>query len=130
MKNKKIILAAVALVAVLALLAGVYVLTRPKTVDGSKTVTVTVVHSDGTEKTFTCHTEAGTLDKVLLENSIVEGEYDQFGLYFQTADGETAEGEGWWQVMIGDESATTGTSEIPVTDGASYKLVYTVGYDW
>lgn len=130
MKNKKLILAAVALVAVIAILAGVYVLTRPKAQEGSKSITITVVHSDGSEKVFTCHTEEGFLDKVLVAEGIVEGEYGQFGLYFQTADGETAEGEGWWQVMVGDESATTGTSEIPVTDGASYKLVYTVGYDW
>lgn len=130
MKNKKIILAAVALVVVLAAMLGIYFLTRPEAQEGSKTVTVTVVHSDGSEKVFTCHTEEGFLDKVLVAEGIVEAEYGQFGLYFQTADGETAEGEGWWQVMIGDEAAVTGTSEIPVTDGASYKLVYTVGYDW
>ena len=130
MNNKKLILAAVALVVVIAAMLGIYFLTRPETQEGSKTITITVVHSDGTQKVFTCHTEEENLDKVLVAEGIVEGEYGQFGLYFQTADGETAEGEGWWKVMIGEETASTGVSEVPVIDGTAYKLVYTVGFDW
>lgn len=130
MKNKKLLLAAVALMAVAAILLGVYFLTRPETQQGSKEITVTVVHSDGTEKVFTCRTDERTLDKVLLAEGIVEGEYADYGLYFQTADGETVEGEGWWKVVIGDETASTGVSEVPVIDGTAYKLVYTVGFDW
>ncbi|MBO5952825.1 MAG: hypothetical protein J6Q53_01655 [Oscillospiraceae bacterium] len=128
MKNKKLLLALAALVAVVAVLLGVYFATRPQGIQGEKTVTVTVVHKDGSEKSFTCHTDAEFLDKVLLDENIVVGEKGEFGLYFQTADGETVEGEGWWKVCIGDEAASTGASQIPVTDGASYKLVYTVGW--
>jgi len=36
MKNKKIVLAAIALVAVIALMAGLYVTTRPQAVEGRK----------------------------------------------------------------------------------------------
>ena len=130
MKNKKIILAAVALVAVIAIFAGVYVATRPETNQGVKEITVTVVHKDGTEKDFTCRTEEEYLDAVLLAEQIVEGEQGEFGLYFNTADGETADydvDQGWWQIFVGDEAATAGASGIAIADGGVYKLVYTIG---
>ncbi len=128
MQKKKLILVAAALVALIAVFLGIWYFTRPETQAGSKTITVTVVHQDGTEKTFTCHTDEEYLDKVLLAEQIVQGEEGPYGLFIQTADGETAEGEGWWMVCIGTESATAGVSEIPVTDGGSYSLVYTVGW--
>ena len=57
MKNKKLILTLIAFVAVIAIAVGVYFATRPETQQGSKTITVTVVHKDKTEKTFTYHTD-------------------------------------------------------------------------
>ena len=54
----------------------------------------------------------------------------EYGLYFDTADGETADYSvdgGWWQVFIGEESATIGADGIAITDGGVYKLVYTIG---
>ena len=53
MKNKKLIIAIIAVVAVIGLMLGVYFATRPETQQGSKSITVVVVHEDGTEKTFT-----------------------------------------------------------------------------
>ena len=130
MKNKKMILIAVAVVAVAALMLGVFLATRPETKAGSKTVTVTVVHKDGTEKVFTCHTDAEYLGTVLVDEGIVVANYGEFGLYFDTADGETADwnvDNGWWQVFIGEEAAITGADQIPIADGDTFKLVYTIG---
>ena len=130
MKNKKMILIVAALIACIALMLGIYLATRPETVAGNKTITVTVVHKDGSEKVFTCATEEEYLGKVLVAENIVVGEYGEFGLYFNTADGETADWNvdgGWWQVFIGEESAVVGADQIPVTDGGVYKLVYTIG---
>ena len=53
MKNKKTILAVVAMVLVIGLMVGVYLFTRPATVQGGKEITVEVVHGDGSSKTFT-----------------------------------------------------------------------------
>ena len=50
MKNKKLVIALVALVAIAAIVLGVYFATRPATSEGGKAVTVTVVHRDGSEK--------------------------------------------------------------------------------
>ena len=128
MKNKKMILIAVAVVAVAALMLGVFLATRPETKAGSKTVTV--VHKDGTEKVFTCHTDAEYLGTVLVDEGIVVANYGEFGLYFDTADGETADWNvdgGWWQVFVGEEAAITGADQIVIADGDTFKLVYTLG---
>ena len=130
MKNKKMILIAVALIACIAVMLGIFLTTRPETVEGSKTVTITVVHKDGSEKVFTCQTEEEFLGKVLVNENIVVGNYGEFGLYFDTADGEKADwnvDNGWWQVFVGEEAAITGADQIPIADGGTYKLVYTIG---
>ena len=130
MNNKKWIVIAVAVVALIAAMAGVFVATRPETVEGSKTVTVSVVHKDGTVKDFNCQTDEEYLGPVLLAEKIVDGEIGEFGLYFNTADGETADYSvdgGWWQIFIGEEAAVTGADGIAITDGGVYKLVYTIG---
>ena len=51
-KNKKIIIAAIALVVLIAAMAVIYVSTRPATAEGEKSITVKVIHSDESEKTF------------------------------------------------------------------------------
>ena len=96
----------------------------------AKTVTITVVHKDGSEKVFTCHTDEEYLGKVLVNENIVNGNYGEFGLYFDTADGEKADwnvDNGWWQVFVGEEAAITGADQIPIADGDTFKLVYTIG---
>ena len=130
MKNKKLILAVIALVVLVAVMVTVFVLTKPETQQGSKTITVSVVHKDGSMKDFTCHTDEEYLGPVLLAEKIVEGELGEFGLYFNTADGETADYSvdgGWWQIFVGEEAATTGADGVAIVDGGVYKLVYTIG---
>ena len=128
MKNKKLVAVAVALVLVVALMAGVWFATRPETEAGSKGYTVTVVHKDGSEKVFEYRTDAEYLAEALLEEGLVAGEDSQYGLTIITVDGEDAVWEtdsAYWAIWIGDEMAMTGASEIPVYDGSVYKLEYT-----
>ena len=127
MQNKKLILAIVALVAVMAILAGVYFATRPEPQQGAKAYTVIVVHKDQTDKTFTYRTDAEFLDKALLEEGLIEGKEDQYGLIIEKVDGEAAIWEtdnAYWSLYIGEEYATTGISATPVYDGSTFKLVY------
>ena len=128
MKNKKTWIALGALIVVLAVLVAVFVMNKPQAQQGAKEITITVVHSDGTEKVITCRTDAETLDKVLLaeglipEGNIVDG-------MFTIVDGETASWEAdqaYWAFFIGEEYATVGICDATVTDGASYKLVYEI----
>lgn len=130
MKNKKMILAAVALVVVVALMAGVYFATKPATSEGAKAVTITVLHADGSEKVFECHTDAEYLDEVLLAEKIAEGDQTEYGLTIHTVDGEKADwnvNQSYWALIINGEYAMTGASSTPVVDGDAYRLEYTIG---
>ena len=76
-KNKKLVLAVVALVVLVALLVGVYVATRPETEmgTGDKSVCVQVIHSDGSERVFLLHyTDTRYLGELLISEGIIEGE--------------------------------------------------------
>lgn len=129
MKNKKIILALVALVVILGILAGVYFATRPATSQGAKTFTVTVVHGDGSSKDFTYHTDEEFLGTVLQSEGLIQGENGEFGLFIHTVDGETADytvDGSYWALFVGEEYATTGIDSTPVHDGSVFRLVYTV----
>ena len=128
MKAKKIILAVIAAVLVAALLVGGYFLTRPKTQAGAKTITVTVVHGDGSAKDFTYHTDEEFLGAVILAEGLAEGEDGPYGLYIKVVDGEKAvyeEDNAYWSLYIGEEAALTGADQTPAEDGGVYKLVYT-----
>lgn len=130
MKNKKMIIAVVAFVAVIAVMAGLFLATRPETVEGGKTITVTVVHKDGTEKVFEYATDAEYLGDVIVAEGLVNGEEGPYGLYFDTVDGETASwdaDQSYWSILIGEEYATVGADGIVLTDGGEYSLVYTIG---
>ena len=127
MKNKKLIIAIVAFVAVAALFVGVYFGTRPDTTAGSKTFTLTVVHGDGTSKEFTITSRQEFLAGALLdENLIVES--DSPGMY-TTVDGETADysvDQSYWGFYVDGEYAMEGMNTTPIVDGGKYKLEYTV----
>lgn len=126
MNSKKTWIALGALIVVVAILVGVFVLTRPQAQQGSKEITITVVHSDGKEKVVTCRTDAETLDEVLIAEKLIAEDGIVDGMFF-TVDGETASYEAdqaYWAVYVGEEYASFGICELTVEDGASYKLVY------
>ena len=128
MKNKKLVLAAIAVVVVIALMAGIWFATRPETQTGSKAYTVTVVHKDGTVKDFSYRTDEEYLAGALLEEGLIAGEDSQYGLTIITVDGEDAvwaTDNAYWAIWVGEEMSMTGASETPVYDGSSYKLEYT-----
>lgn len=128
--KKQVWIPLVALVAVAALMLGVFFLTREKAQEGSKEITVTVVHKDGSEKEFTCHTDEEYLGPVLLNEGLVEGEAGPYGLYIKVVDNEQAiyEQDGaYWALYVGEEAAVAGADSIVIHDGDTFKLVYTLG---
>lgn len=130
MKTKKLAAAAAALAALIAVFAGVWLLTRPAVNQGAKTITVEVVHADGSRNSFTYHTDEEYLGPVLLSNGLVEGEDSAHGLYIKVVDGETASFDtdgAYWAVYQGGEYAAQGVDTTPIQDGDTFRLVYTVG---
>ena len=129
-KNKKLIIAVIAIVVIVAAMAIIYVSTRPETTAGSKTFTVKVVHSDESEKTFTYQTDAEYLGEVLVAEGLLVGHNDTFGLYIDSVDGEDAiwdEDGSYWALYVGEEYAMQGVDQTPIADGDAFSLVYTVG---
>ena len=129
MKNKKLILAVVALALIIAVLAGVYLATRPQAVEGQKNVTVVIVYADGSEKKFDYRTDETKLGVVLEEKGLISSEGADEGM-FHTVDGEKADwnvNQSYWAFYLGEDYAMTGIYDTPITDGTVYKLVYTIG---
>ena len=128
MKNKKLIIALIAFVAVVGILAGVWFATREKPVEGSKEVTVTVIHKDGAEKVFTYHTDEEYLGDVLYGAGLIVADEANPGM-FHTVDGEKADysvDQSYWALYEGEAYATSGVETTVIEDGDAFKLVYTV----
>ena len=128
MKNKKILLAVIALVAVVGIMAGIWFVTRPKAVEGEKTITVEVVHKNGSSNTYTINTQSETRAQAMNEKKLL-GEDDN-GMYY-TIDGETTDysvDESWWCLYIDGTQANDGANTVIIKDGSTYKWVYTIGW--
>lgn len=129
MKNKKLMIAVIALVLVVAALAAVYFTSRPAAQEGSKAFTVTVIHADGSEKKFDYRTDAEMLGAFLEEKGLIDSEGADQGM-FHSVDGEKADwnvNQSYWAFYIGEDYAMTGIFDTNIEDGAAYKLVYTIG---
>ena len=129
-KNGKLIAAVVAVVVLIAAFAAIWFATRPATSEGSKTITVEVVHKDESTKTFTYKSDAEYLGEVLTAEGLVEGEDGPYGMYIKAVDGEKAvyeEDGAYWALFQGEEYATLSADQTPIQDGDAFSLVYTVG---
>lgn len=127
-KNKTLITVLVLALAIVALVA-VYFVTRPATIEGQKTFTLEVVHSDGTTKEIDCTTQLEYVGEALQADGVIEGEEGAYGLYIHVVDGEKAvyeEDGAYWAFYLGEEYATQGIDLTPIEEGVVYKLVYTV----
>ena len=128
MKNKKIVLAVLALALVIGILAGVYMGTRPQAQEGAKAVTILIVHKDGTQKQLEYNTDAEFLADLLLEKELVTGyASEEYGFTIESVDGiklDWSKDGAYWALYEGDAYATESAAGIVLTDGSVYKLVY------
>ena len=122
--TKKIVLALVALVAVIAILIGVYSATKEQPTEGQKVITVAGVHGDGSEKEFEYETTKEYLGEVLKDEGLVEGEEGDYGLFITSVDGEEANSanEEWWCLTIDGESSMTSADQTVIEDGDHFEL--------
>ncbi len=127
-KTKNTILALVALLALVIVAAGAFILTRPETAKGSKSITFTVVDNNSKETEYKIKTDEEYLAKALENEGYIV--YDASGLY-NTICGITADynADGaWWAIYSGGEMASVGMNELPIVDGGEYEAVYTKGF--
>ena len=96
--------------------------------DGAVTVTVKVTAEEKTV-TLTLKTDDTMLDKALLAAELVRGKEAQYGLMISHVNGIRADydldGGYYWKVLVNGETAPTGVSYIPVTEGTVYEFVRT-----
>lgn len=127
---KKTVLSAVAFCLAVLVLLGVWYGTRPEVQDGVKHITVEVVHKDGSEKSFAYETDQEYLGQLLKEERLISGTEDQFGIFVDTVDGETAVWEvdsGWWSLSCNGEDAQEGVDQVVIEDGSVYTWTYKNG---
>ena len=129
-KNKKTIIAVVALLVLIAAAVIAWVCLKPEASAGDKTITVAVVHADGTQKDFTIQTDAEFLRGALEQEGLIEGTESEYGLYVTAVDGETADDseQQWWCFTKGGEMLMTGVDSTPIADGEQYEITLTVGW--
>lgn len=129
-KSKKSLFAVAALLILVVVMIGIYMYTRPTTSAGGKNVSIIVIHKDGSEKSFSYHTDAEYLDEVLQSEGLIGGEESSYGLYVTTVDGEEANYDldrGWWRLTKDGNKWMYGVSETPIADGDQYEWTYTIG---
>ena len=129
-KNTKLALLSAAFLTLVVLLAGLYLSTRPTPVDGLKSVTVTVVHSDQSTKIFPFQTQLEYLGDLLQAEQLIVSDQGPYGLYITEVDGEAAifeQNNAYWALYEGDAYAMQGADTTVLTDGAEFSLVYTLG---
>ena len=126
-KNKKILIIAAV---VLLLIAGALLLIegskKPVPIEGSKTITVTVIQEGVEDKVFTIHTDAEFLRGALEQEKLVEGSESQYGLYVTTVDGVAVDESlrQWW--CLNDDEGNmldTGVDSTPIADGDAFQFV-------
>jgi hypothetical protein len=132
MKKKKIVIWSIVLVALIALMAVIYSLCRPKASVGSKQITVEVVDQEGSSKSYTAKTDAEYLVNVMDELSAstdftYEGSSSTYGLYIDTINGEKADytkDGAYWAIYINGNYGEYTADQQPVNDGDAFRLVY------
>jgi hypothetical protein len=130
MKKKSIIALSVFVILLLAVFS-IWFFTRPAPVEGSKTITLEVIHHDGSSASFSIATDAENLRAALEQvDGLIAGEESPYGLMVDTVDGETADygkDQSWWCLTKGGEWLDTGVDDTLIADGEHYEFTYTVG---
>ena len=129
--NKKTIIGAIALVAVVAVLGIAYAVFGPKTTAGEKSITIEVIDNEQKSVVYEVDTEAEFLEQAFAdaEGLEVSGPKTEFGLTIETVNGLTADfnkSSAYWSIMVNGEYGQAGASTQPVTDGDEFQLVYSV----
>ena len=128
--NKKVWLAVAALVVAVAVVLGIYFVTRPAPQQGGKTITVQVVLLEGEPSDFTIQTDEEYLRGALESIDLIEGSESEYGLFVTTVNGVTVDDskQQWWCFTQDGEMLMTGVDTTPIADGDHFEITLTEGY--
>lgn len=123
-------LAAAAFALLIAALAVVYAIFGEKAVEGSKSITITVINSAAQETAYPLKTDALYLRQAMDEcdGLTYEGSDGPYGIMLDTVNGEKAvyaENGAYWGVTVNGQYGNYGIDEQPVQDGDAFVIAYT-----
>ena len=132
MKNNKKLYGILAVIACALLLLGVWMMNRPKTQEGAKSITVEVKDDQEAVKTYEVHTDAdylaGVMDELKEKGDFTyEGSESEYGLYITSINGLEANYDtdhAYWAIYVNGEYGMFGADQQPVTDKDTYSFVY------
>ncbi len=132
-KNKKTIIAVIVLIALVTAAALVWYFNKPAADANSadKTVSVSVIHGDGSEKSFKISTNEQFLRGALEQEKLIEGDDGEYGLYITAVDGEKADEsiQQWWCVNNAEgEMLPTSVDKTAIRDGDGYEIILKTGW--
>lgn len=132
-KKTKIISAIVAIVVLIAVMAGLYMKFGPKTQEGAKAVTIEVVDDQGASTEYKVNTDAEYLTEAMTdaekEGLTFSGTEGEYGLTIDTVNGLTADyntSGAYWAFYVNDEYCNYGPDQQPVADGDTFKIQYEI----
>lgn len=123
-------------ISALAVLIGLFLILfsvfGPKTTEGSKKVTLSVVSESGDATDYEAKTDALVLQELMdeLEDDgfTYGGAESEYGLMVDTINGVRADytlDGAYWSFYVNDAYCNYGISEQPVNDGDAFSIVYT-----
>lgn len=129
-KNTKLVIAVLACVVLIGLAVAMYTAFGPKTSQGEKAVTITVVDDQGEDTSYETNTDAEYLQGAMedAEGLTFSGEESDYGLMVDTVNGVTADYDkdgAYWSFYVNGEYCNYGIGEQPVEDGDEFAIEYT-----
>lgn len=129
--NKKVVIGIIALVVLIAALAGVYFAFSAKPVEGSKAITIEVVNGAQESTVYDVQTDAEYLRQAMEEADglAFSGTESEFGLMVDTVNGERADytlDGAYWSFSVNGEYCNYGIDSQPVLDGDAFAITYTL----
>jgi hypothetical protein len=128
--NKKAVIGVAALAAAVVVFAVIFLVFRPKPVEGSKSVTIEVVNQSSETESYPLKTDAEFLRQAMeeAEGLTFSGAESEYGMMVDTVNGVkadyTADGA-YWAFFVNGEYCNYGIEEQPVLDGDVFSIVYT-----
>lgn len=125
------IIASVILILVIIGMAVSYYLFKPQGVEGTKNISVKVVHKDGTEKDYEITTQEQFLRGALDSIKLIDGRESDYGLFLTVVDNEEADSNNkeWWCVKKDGQMISFSLESQPILDGEKYELIFVTGFD-
>lgn len=129
--NKKVLIGVAALVAVITVLAVVFVVFREKPVQGHKSITIEVIDNTQNSTLYEVHTDAEYLRQAMEEAKGLEfsGTESEYGLMVETVNGVTPDYSvdgAYWSFYVNGNYCNYGIDSQPVEDGDAFVIKYEV----